>query len=332
MDVSDVRLPFHEAQWRRIDAFVATRRVPHALLLKGVSGLGKSSFADGLVRVLLCEAPSPQPCGQCRPCQLLQAETHPDAHRVEPVEEGKAIGIEQIRELIGSLSLTSMTGTRKVGLLMPAESMTLSAANSLLKTLEEPPGDSVLILVSNAAGLLPATIRSRCQAIDFAACGDETTITWLARQLPADQDAAALLRLAHGRPLVALTAFESGLSHMSAELRRALLSVAHGKLESLGLAEIWSQYEPQQVLSELVGSIAGLVSVRLGVTVVTSSATDSIPLLQATAKRLDLEGLFEFYDKCLALQRLFQRHTGLNKALQLEQLADDWQRTTRVSR
>ena len=332
MDVSDSRLPFHEAQWRRIDTFVATRRVPHALLLKGASGLGKGSFADGLVRVLLCEAPSPQPCGQCRSCRLLQAETHPDAHRVEPVEEGKTISVEQIRELIGSLSLTSMIGTRKVGLLTPAESMTLSAANSLLKTLEEPPGDSIIILVSNAAGQLPATIRSRCQAIDFAACGDKTTITWLSHQLPADQDAAALLRLAHGRPLVALAAFESGLADMSAELQRALLSVAHGKLESLGLAEVWSQYEPQQVLSELVSSIAGLVSVRLDVTAARSSAADSIPLLQAIAKRLDLQAMFELYDKCLALQRLFQHHTGLNKALQLQQLADDWQRTTRASR
>ncbi len=149
---------WQEARWKRVQDLRGIGRLPHALLISGPGGTGEGLFADALMQALLCtSATTAAPCGECNACREYTAGTHPDAVRIEPEEAGKAIGVDRIRELTGRLNLTS-GGRSKVARIEPAESMTLAAANSLLKTLEEPPGDSVLLLVSERPARLPATV------------------------------------------------------------------------------------------------------------------------------------------------------------------------------
>ena len=163
--------------WRR--AVVAGRR-PHALLIRGPAGVGKRQLADLITNSLLCETSTAAlPCGDCRSCRLLHGGVHPDRLVVAPAAPGKAVLVDQIRRLPGFLSLKSQYGAPKVAILPEADRMNVFAANSLLKTLEEPPGDSLLLLVAALPSRLPATIRSRCQSLHVPQPDRPTALEWL---------------------------------------------------------------------------------------------------------------------------------------------------------
>ena len=171
--------PWQTAQWQRLQRLRAGDRLAHALLISGPGGTGEEAFADALSALLLCRAETAErPCGRCPACRELAAGTHPDAVVLRPAEDGKAIGIDRVRELTARLGLTGGDG-RKVARIEPADTMTLAAANSLLKTLEEPAGDSALLLVTARAARLPATVRSRCQRVVFGLPPRAEALDWL---------------------------------------------------------------------------------------------------------------------------------------------------------
>lgn len=198
--------PWQAAAWAHLRALLEAERLPHALLVAGPGGSGERVFAERAAQALLCRAPEGVPCGGCPACRQFDAGTHPDAIRVEPAEAGKAIPVDAVRALVARLALTG-TG-RKVALIDPADAMNTNAANSLLKTLEEPPGDSVLLLVSMRPGRLPATVRSRCQRITFGLPEPETACAWLEEHGVAD--AASWLARAGGAPLTARALAQQG--------------------------------------------------------------------------------------------------------------------------
>ena len=200
--------PWQADQWHRLRARRGEGRLPHAMIVCGPGGTGERAFADAVMQSLLCTAaPETAPCGACAACREFAAGNHPDAVTIEPEESGKAIGIDRIRGLIGRLALTGGGGA-KVALIDPAEAMTLQASNSLLKTLEEPPGDSVLLLVSERPARLPATIRSRCQQVTFGLPERSAALEWLRPRIESEgaghEDAGAWLDRAGGAPLRAL--------------------------------------------------------------------------------------------------------------------------------
>ena len=164
--------PWHSEAWTSLRARLSRGALPHALLLCGPEGLGKRAFAEAFVALALCEQRGDVACGRCRACQLLAAGSHPDRVRVglEERDDGKLrseIVVEQIRRLSERLAMTPQFGGLQLVLIDPAEAMNAAAANALLKTLEEPTRGTVIVLVSNAPGRLVATIRSRCQRIEF---------------------------------------------------------------------------------------------------------------------------------------------------------------------
>ena len=138
-------------------------QLPHAVLITSVSGVGLASVASSLCATLLCERDNDLPCGECSSCSRVSAGTHGDYRWVE-IAEGKAsIGVDQIREAGDFVTKTAGYGSQKILVISDAEKMTTGASNALLKTLEEPQGNSLLVLLSQRSWLLPATIRSRCQ-------------------------------------------------------------------------------------------------------------------------------------------------------------------------
>ena len=161
--------PAQQAHWNRLTAAAAAGRLPHALLLAGPREAGKSEFAHALAAWLLCEAaPAQRACGQCRGCVQVAAGVHPNLLRLAPPEDKRDIAIEDIREAIARLHLSSHYGLAKVALIDPADALNVSGVNALLKTVEEPPPQTHLVFVAELWRTLPPTLRSRCQILRFA--------------------------------------------------------------------------------------------------------------------------------------------------------------------
>ncbi len=150
-----------------LERAIGNARIPHALLFAGPDGVGKETVANLLAAGLLCNrGPSLEPCLTCPSCRKTTANVHPDVHLLVP--EKNVLNIETVRSLTGRLQMTAYEGRFKIAILRDAHTMNPAAQNALLKTLEEPPGAAVLILVSPAPHLLLSTVRSRCQRIAFA--------------------------------------------------------------------------------------------------------------------------------------------------------------------
>ena len=166
----------HEKTRARLARLLSERRVPHALLFSGPQGVGKKQAALATAAAFLCLEPKDGlACGECASCKALAAGTHPDFFTVLPETSGKAarsVKIEQIREMRGAVARAPRFSTRRVVLLDDAETMNDAAANALLKTLEEPPGDTLFLLVTGARQALLPTIISRCTIIPFAPLDD----------------------------------------------------------------------------------------------------------------------------------------------------------------
>lgn len=165
--------PWEQPLWARLLEGVSKGRLAHGLLFCGPTDAGQAQLASSLADYLICAEPAAdQACGRCRSCHLRQAGTHPDLRRVGLLErdDGRLkteIGVDQIRELGQWLNLTAQFGGNQVALIEPAERLNVSAANALLKTLEEPAENRFLLIVTDAIDRLPATVRSRCQRVEL---------------------------------------------------------------------------------------------------------------------------------------------------------------------
>ncbi|MBW4054810.1 MAG: DNA polymerase III subunit delta' [Proteobacteria bacterium] len=167
-------------------------KTAHSYLFEGVPGCGRKKTALALIQALFCAELPDDACGVCPSCRRIDGGNHPDIHLIAPLPDKRDISIEQLREMQHILSLRPYEAPRKACILDPAERMSVSAANSLLKTLEEPPGDALIILLTENAGMLLPTVRSRCQLIRFAPLSPEHVVALLERNGMA-ADAAALI-------------------------------------------------------------------------------------------------------------------------------------------
>lgn len=153
----------HDRQKDILRRALANGRLAHAYLFTGPEGIGKRLMALALARAIVCH--EQRGCGHCPGCRKIDHQNHPDLHLLEP--DGSSIKIEQIRIFQRELSLKPLEAPRKICLIEQAEAMTVGAANALLKTLEEPRGDTLLVLLSAQPNRLLETIRSRCQPLPF---------------------------------------------------------------------------------------------------------------------------------------------------------------------
>jgi DNA polymerase-3 subunit delta' len=183
----------HPKQLETLRLALAHGRLHHAYLFVGATGVGKKTIALGLAKAIHCSAATGDFCGECADCARIEDGNHPDVRLIEPLAGKKEISIQQIRELEKALNLRSFSGNKKIVILDPATLMNLSAQNALLKTLEEPPRDSLLVLIAaNVGGLLP-TLRSRCLRVSFAALSRNQVAAFLVSQKKVPVEEAELL-------------------------------------------------------------------------------------------------------------------------------------------
>lgn len=298
-------LPWHEEIFHRLQQQREQGRLPHALLLTGPPGIGKGRLAGVLARSLLCEQPREggMPCGRCHGCSLYAADTHPDLHILKPEGDSRVIRIDQVRELIEALGLSSHYGRAKVVILSPAERMNIAAANALLKTLEEPPGDTVLLLVSARPSALPATIRSRCQLLRLPLPAPEEARGWLAAQLEAGEDPDVLLALAGGAPLAARQAADEAQLERRARMLQDWQAMATGQADPVQIAAKWVKPEAGLPISWMYGWVGDMIRLRHG-DAQRLLNRDARAALQGLARQVDLTRLYDLLDRILEGLRL----------------------------
>lgn len=224
---------------------LAAGRLGHATLLRGPERLGKGAVAQALAQRLLCTAATGAQgaCGQCRGCRLFASGTHPDFRRVTLEVNDKTdklrseILIEQIRALGAWFALTSQFGGAQVALIDPADALGVAAANALLKTLEEPSQERYLLLVGARPARLPATIRSRCQSLEFRLPPQEEALSWLQRH--GAGDAAAALDAARGHPGLAEDWLARDALALRVRVRDDLEAIGVGRAGAIETAARW---------------------------------------------------------------------------------------------
>lgn len=288
---------------------MAQRRVPHAVLLLGSAGLGKRCAAAWLARQFLDLA------GGAIPEYPGKRPEHADLHWISPAEDKHVVGIDAIRDLVADLNLTSYEGGGKVAVIDPANAMTTNAANSLLKTLEEPPGNALLILVADRVGRIPATIVSRCQRISITSPTLADGLAWLDRLRPG-ADWVQLLQEVGNAPLAALEAAERAEQIESMRQAFANLPERHGS--PLEVAQQWAKFEPGFLFNWLARQIHACIlrSCQGGGRGPACAVSDTV------LRGIDRRNLFCYLDN---INRLRSQPVGsYNLLLTLECLLIDW--------
>jgi DNA polymerase-3 subunit delta' len=296
-------------------ALASRARWPHALLITGRRGIGKRALALHFAQALLCEAPKPDgsPCGRCPSCGYVVAFGHPDLRLIDLFErddEGSVqavdeIVVDRIRELRQFAQLTAHRQRAKVALIAPAEAMNANAANALLKTLEEPPPATYLLLVTDQSGRLPATIVSRCSVVAAPEPEAAAAAAWLAARDVEKPE--LLLAQAGGAPLLALELADPAVQRERAALLDALALPERLSPVAFGARlEAYPRDERGARLGEavywLLGWTADLASVASGgVARFNPDRGDALARLAARVARVTL---FRYYRSLLRQREL----------------------------
>ena len=256
--------PWQQRVYAQACEAIDTGRLAHGMLFCGPARLGKRAVAERLARRLLCTSRDGggEPCGRCRSCLLLAAGTHADYRFITFVlnKEGTRlrteIVIEQIRELSEKLTLTPQYGGAQVVILEPADAINHAACNALLKTLEEPVPGRYLWLISADPARLPATIRSRCQKLDFRLPRREEAIAWLCGQGHTPAIANEALEAARGHPGLAAAWLHDGSLRLRRDVAGDLEKLARGELAVVETAQRWTADEHAALRLRFAADIA----------------------------------------------------------------------------
>lgn len=323
-------LPWHQAALT--DLLSRRESLPHALLVYGKPGIGKVQFARDMAQSLLCESPeNAVACGKCPACGWFREGNHPDFRELLPEsmnedevdadapvdldakekKKSKEIKIEQIRDLAAFMTLTTHRAGFRVLLVHPAEAMNAAAANALLKTLEEPPPQTVILLVTDRIGRLLATIRSRCQKLLVPAPDEAMALRWLETQGIAG--ASTALAQAGGAPLDA-RAFADAEYQSGREAFVKVLSDSNA--DYLAAAQGFEKSDLVNVLTWLQTWVGDLALSRM--TGEVRHHLEQKAVISRIATRINLPALFRYESQLRQARRSI--HHPLNARLLLEQL------------
>ena len=309
--------PWTQEPRAQLQAAHRSGRLPHALLIHEAAGAGGEWLAYWCAQLVLCEHAERAPCGTCTGCRRVLSRAHPDLLCIAPEEDSHQIRIEAVRDLAAELALTSHGGGYKVGVLVPADALNRFAANALLKTLEEPPARTLLVLVATQPSRLPPTILSRCQRVRLRAPSRAAALAWLGAARAGDHPWEPVLDELGNAPFVAAAAEPEAVAAAARESRADLKELSAGSADPPATAERWARTElplrlqcfenwlTERILGmEREGAL--MAEVRAG------------PYLSSRAPVLNIRGLFRLLDEVRELRATLD--VPLNRGVALEDL------------
>lgn len=320
----------HDRQVQAFREAYRKGRLAHAYLFAGPAGVGKRLFAKELAKALLCEAP-PGPleaCDECPGCVQVEAATHPDFFTAARPEDKQEFPIDGVRELCQSFGLKPARGHGKVAIVDDADDLSEEAANAFLKTLEEPPPRSVLILLGTSPELQLPTIVSRCQVIRFPPL-PEATVVQVLRQAGQEKDVERLAKLSAGSPGQALALADAALWDFR---KKFLLELARPKANPVALAQKWGQFVEEAGKESAAQRRRAALTLRFLIDFYDDAVRSSVggptsesepevlKAIQDLGQRIDCEKLMNLLDRCLEADRQIDRRVQL--VLILESLVD----------
>ena len=296
---------------------VRSGKTPHSYIFEGVRGCGRRKTALALIQALFCAAVDDDACGVCPSCRKVAGGNHGDIHFIEPLPDKRDISIDQLREIQRELALRPYEAPRKACIIEPADRMSVNAANSLLKTLEEPPGNAIIILLTENADMLLPTVRSRCQSIRFSSLSPENVRLLLERSGVAPDLAELLAPLSEGSMQRAGELDNSTL----VERREALV----GHLTALNLDRIGTIFDTAEEMAgnreETLESLDLLLSVARDTVYLNAGCSDIVnttirPALETFAAGFSLERALQMLSDIVETRRAVQRNANNKLALE----------------
>lgn len=321
------RIRGHDALVKMFEQAWQRGRLAHAYLFTGPPGVGKRLFANELAKCLLCENAQTgklAACDQCPGCIQVEAGTHPDFHAVGRPEDSLELPIETIRELCKSLSFKPARGHGRVAIVDDADDLNDSSANCFLKTLEEPPPQSVLILIGTNPELQLETIVSRCQVVRFLPLSD-AVVTDLVREQGVTDPAilSRIVRLGAGSPGQAQALAEQVLWDFRRDFLKGL---AQPKPDIVALSQQWLHFiedagkesgaqrrRASLVLRLLIDFLNDALRASVGGQ---PQSREELSSLQDLARRVGTERLLDIIERCLEGDRHIDRRVQLTLALE----------------
>jgi len=326
---------WQQQNWQQLLARYRNGNLPHAMLFNGVAGLGKFIFAANFAKFLLCKnnnAGNDYACETCASCKLFQANNHPDFLLVQPEEVGKAIKVEQIRQLIEDVGSTAHQGGMRVVVINAADAMNIAAANALLKTLEEPLGDVIIILVSSRPFALPITVLSRCQKIVMELPRSDLAFNWLKQECDAaDIDAKMALNVAYNAPLQALSLLQDDkLSLRKKILEEVMFCLQRNKqsMNAIDFATTYVDVDSAFLLRIFFSVASDLLKLKSVVADEFITNIEHVQAMRACCKNFSAVKLMEYQSYLLELGKVIGNNIALNKQLLLENM---WMRLSRCT-
>ena len=301
--------PWQREQWEMLHSRLRASALPHALLLHGEQGTGIDHFAEHLIRTLLCLAEE-KPCGCCRTCRLYASGNHPDFLAVAPEREGGDIKINQVRALADYLQTARHYGKCKVVWMESADTMNRAAANGLLKTLEEPPSNTLVVLTSHFPFRMPATVRSRCQTVRLNCHDRAQARKWLSEVEGIGEDEATQRLAAHRwRPLHAMNVPSNNVTQAGdrESFFQDMDSLCARRTTLVEIAEKWHTQPTLQVQRWLLELVE----------------TAIVQQVKSPSPEISLPKLFSFYDR--QKYRYLSQKIRFDSRLLIEGALVEWQ-------
>jgi len=307
--------PWFETARNEVNAAIAADRLAHGILIHEDPGTGGLEFARWITQRVNCREQARAPCGECQECRWVAADQHPDVTRLSPEGDSTQILIQSVRDLAADLSLTSHGRGYKVAIVSPAEAMNHFAANALLKTLEEPPKRTLVLLVTSQPSRLLPTLRSRCSRLRLVGPSREAAAEYLKATRGAGPWAEALAATGAG-PFALLEADPAALAQLRSDTIATMRDIGSGNLQPPAVADRWAKGDLAIRLSCLESWVTDHI--------LENAAIRDVTHLSGAALPPKICRLFEFSDAIRDMRKL--AHTPINKTMAVEALLWRWAR------
>ena len=334
-DPMDNLYPWHSKCW---DNFVNSRKqhhLPHAILLAGEEGIGKTQLAQRMAQSLLCINTQAEPkdaCNQCPSCKTYHSSANSDFLSIALLEDKKQISVDQIRTLSEFLNYSRSYNTHRVVIINPVDRMNLNAANSLLKSLEEPTPNTIIILVTENSSALLATIKSRCQLFTVNSPNKQETINWLTHNHLSDNvsaikdspkiDPEILFSMIGARPLKANAISAEDIENKALFFKQ-LQNVLNHSMSVSEMAKHWEKYDVDTLINWQLLTIQNAIKIAVSPD---AAIGETNQLQNYVTEQLNTDEQWQLYQQIIQQKQYI--HTSVNPLMFMENMIMLWSKAS----